>query len=216
MTKNTFSILPLFLLVALSASAQDTMQSIFDPKGELTWLGLDLTHAKLIGDRERWGSVSDVQRFMEAWNDLLIKEKDKYDIERALDKNPGTVKSKVEVTKEQNANLDVTEFFSNEKTDHLRLRRSDIDELISQYDFKGSTGAGLMFNVESFNKLDEEGAIWVTFVNMETKQVLFSERMIGKPGGFGLRNFWAGAVYDVITKMKKKEFEMWRKKYYRK
>jgi hypothetical protein len=53
------------------------------------------------------------------------------------------------------------------------------------------------------------------FINMDSKEVLFSERMADACPRFGMRNFWAGCVYGIITKMEKKEFEMWRKKHYR-
>jgi hypothetical protein len=71
----------------------------------------------------------------------------------------------------------------------------------------------LIFNVESLNKLIEEGSFWVTFVNMGTKEVLFTERLTAPPSGFGMRNFWAGSVNGVLAKIKKKEFENWRKKH---
>jgi hypothetical protein len=215
--ENKFTAITLlFVLATITADAQDLMQSVFDPKAEITWLGVDLSQAKLIGDRERWGSTSDVQRIMEAWNDLIVKEKDKFNIARALGKERDKVRNMVEVTKESNANLDVTEMFSNEKTDHVRLRPGDIVAVVSEYDFKDASGLGLMFNVESFSKLDDEAAIWVTFIDIRNKEVLFSERMTGQPGGAGMRNFWANSVFEVLERMKKKEFEMWRKKYYRK
>lgn len=200
-------------LSGLSLQAQQ-MQDIFNRNSKITWLGLDFTSAKFIGDRERLGSTSDMQHMIEAWNELLINEKNKFDVAKAIDK----VKTEdaIEVTKEHNTTLDVTEMFSNDVKDHFRLRPDDIIAIVADYDFKGNTGIGLMFIVESFSKLNEEGAIWVTFIDMDKKDVFFSERVAGKPGGFGVRNFWAGAVYSVMKQMEKKEFEMWRKKYYRK
>jgi hypothetical protein len=70
----------------------------------------------------------------------------------------------------------------------------------------------MMINVESLNKLIEEGSFWVTFVNMGTKEVLLTERVVSPPSGFGMRNFWAGAINGALVKIKKKEFENWRKK----
>lgn len=193
--------------------AQD-MQDIFDRKTPVTWLGLDFTGAKLIGDRERLGSISDVQHLVEAWNDIMLKEAEKYDVALAIDKIK--VENAVEITKEHNANLDVSDMFSSEQKDHVRFRPDVIAAIIADYDFKGKDGIGVMFNVESFSKLNGEAALWVTFINMGTKDVFFSERMTGEPGGAGLRNYWANAVYNILKSMRKKEFEMWRKKYYRK
>ena len=79
----------------------------------------------------------------------------------------------------------------------------------------GGVGIGLVFIVETFSKPNEEGSIYVTFVNMGSKETLFSERLAAEPKGFGMRNFWAGCVYGVLTKMQKKEFANWKKKYYR-
>ena len=40
---------------------------------------------------------------------------------------------------------------------------------------------------------------------MDSKQVYFSERMLGKPSGFGLRNYWANAIYDILKLIRKRE-----------
>jgi hypothetical protein len=58
-----------------------------------------------------------------------------------------------------------------------------------------------------------EGAFFVTFINMNTKEVLFTERMTGEPGGFGLRNYWAGSVYNILKRIKSTEYRSWQKKY---
>jgi hypothetical protein len=206
----------LFIVVMLIPvfGRSQQMQDIFDRKTKITWLGLDFTGAKFIGDRERFGSTSDVQHLLESWNDLMVKERPKFDVAAAIDKLK--VEDALEVTKEHNANLDVTDIFSNEKKDYFHFKPDDILAIANDYDYKGLTGIGVMFNVESFSKLDNEGSIWVTFINMGTKEVFFSERVTGAPGGFGMRNFWAASVYNALKKMEKKEFEMWRKKYFRK
>ncbi|MBT1699723.1 hypothetical protein KK083_22745 [Fulvivirgaceae bacterium PWU4] len=193
--------------------AQD-MADIFDRKTSVTWLGLDFSGAKLIGDRERLGSISDVQHLVEAWNDIMLKEEEKYDVALAIDKIK--VENAIEITKEHNANLDVSEMFSSEMKDHFHLKPDDIARIVADYDFKGKNGIGVMFNVESFSKLNSEAALWVTFIKMDTKEIYFSERVTGEPGGAGLRNYWANSVYNILKGMRKKEFEMWRKKYYRK
>jgi hypothetical protein len=190
------------------------MQEIFDRKGQVTWLGLDFSVSKFIGDRERFGSTSDVQHMLEAWNDVIVGQKEKFDIGVFIDKIK--VDYAIEIVKEHNASLDVTDIFSSEEKDRVRLKPGDIPTIVAEYDFTGKSGIGLMFIVESFSKLNEEGAVWVTFIDMNTKDVYFSERMTGKPGGFGLRNYWLASIYNIMKAMQKHEFETWRKKYYRK
>lgn len=200
------------LLVSSQAIAQ-TKSDVFVKDVPVTWLGLDFTSAKLIGDRERLGSESDVRRLLDAWNDLILAEPDKFDIAKAIGRVK--VENVIAVTKEHNAELDVMTMFSDNEKDYLHIKMSDVEEIIAGYDFKDLSGIGLMFNVESFNKINVEGSVWITFINLGTKEVLFTERMVAPPTGMGLRNYWAGCIYEILTKTRKKEFEMWRKKHYR-
>jgi len=207
-------VLLFFVLAAFSAKAQ-TKSDVFRPEVPVTWLGLDFSRANFIGDREKFGSESDVRHLLDAWNDLILKEHDKFDVAKAIGRTK--VENNLQAVKAHNAELDVLSMFSDEEKDYLHLKVSDIDEIIAGYDLSGLSGIGLMFNVESFNKKNEEGSIYVTFINLNTKEVLFTERVVGPPAGMGMRNFWAGSVVRILGKIgsKKDGFEMWRKKYYR-
>jgi len=202
----------LLMLVAQVSTAQ-TKSDVFDPSIKITWLGLDFTDAKFIGDRERYGSESDFRRLIEAWNTLIITEKDKYNIATATQR--AKVEYATDVTTEHNVELDVLPMYTDAEKEYLHLSRDRVSEIVAEYDFKGLSGVGLMFNIESFSKLHVEAAMWITFVSMDTKEVLFTERLTAPPGGFGMRNYWAGSIATVLQNMKKKEFEMWKKKYYR-
>ena len=207
---RTLIVFMLSILFSFSAVSQDKAD-VFNPNTEITWLGLDFTGAKFIGDRERLGSESDIRHLIDAINELMIKEADKYNVAAAIQKKK--VENAIEVTNEHNAELDVLTLISSEGNDHIHLNPSEVEGIIAGYDFKGKSGIGLIFNVESFNKLIEEGSFWITFVNMGNKEVLFTERLTAPPSGFGMRNFWAGSVNGVLAKIKKKEFENWRKKH---
>jgi hypothetical protein len=200
------------LFVASIAVAQDR-SDVFNENAKITWLGLDFSQAKLIGDREKLGSESDIRHLVEAWNNLIVTEGEKFDIALAIDKKK--INKNIQPTLDNNASLDVLSMLSNAEKDYLHLNRDGVAAIISSYDFKDLSGIGMMFNVESFSKLNEEASVWVTFIKLDTKEVLFSERVTGAPRGFGMRNFWGGAIFAIIERIKKKEYEMWRKKYYR-
>jgi hypothetical protein len=208
--KRRLIVFMLSILFSFPAVSQDKAD-VFNPNTEITWLGLDFTGAKFIGDRERLGSESDIRHLIDAINELMIKEADKYNVAAAIQSKK--VENAIEVTNEHNAELDVLTMISSEGKDHIHLNPSEVEAIIAGYDFKGKSGIGLIFNVESFNKLIEEGSFWITFVNMSNKEVLFTERLTAPPSGFGMRNFWAGSVNGVLAKIKKKEFENWRKKH---
>lgn len=208
---NFKTIALMFVLMVVSSAFAQTKSDVFSPDAEITWLGLDFTAAKFIGDRERLGSTSDIRHLLDALNELMVKEADKYNVAAALKRKQ--VQNAIDVTMEHNAELDILSLISAQGNDHVHLNPDGVEQIISDYDFKGKSGIGLMFNVESLNKLIEEGSFWVTFVNMGTKEILFTERLTAPPSGFGMRNFWAGSVNGVLAKIKKKEFENWRKKH---
>jgi len=50
----------------------------------------------------------------------------------------------------------------------------------------------------------------VTFFDIQTKQVLLTEKIDGKAGGYGFRNFWEGAYFKVMKsayKWMREEYE---------
>lgn len=214
MTIRKYALLfSLLTLSSLSIVSAQSKSEVFKKEEPVTWLGLDFTYNKFIGDREKFGSESDVRKLMESWNQFFIKEADKYNVAKSIDRSK--VENALEVTNEHNAEQDVMSMFSDSEKDYLHVKVSDVEQLISGYDFKGKTGIGLMFVVESFNKINVEGSVYVTFINMGSREVLFTERVTAEPSGFGQKNYWAGAIHGVLEKIRKKEFSNWRKKYFR-
>ena len=52
--------------------------------------------------------------------------------------------------------------------------------------------------------------IWVTFVDMKSKTVLFTTYQTNPPGGFGFRNYWAKPLYTTLKNMES-DFKKWSK-----
>jgi hypothetical protein len=69
-----------------------------------------------------------------------------------------------------------------------------------------------VFIVEGLNKPGAKGSMYVTFIDMATKKVLFSERMVGKAGGFGYKNYWAKSVFEVLEDIQKSKYKEWKNK----
>jgi hypothetical protein len=205
--KLSFSLL-IALTVILSANAQKRAD-IFNPDVRITWLGIDISKAKLIGDRARYGSESDMRKIVDGWNSLFLSEPEKFNVARAVERKE--VKKAIEVTMDHNQQLDILSQYTDDKDEFMHMKLSDVDEVISGYDFSGLSGIGLMFVVESFSKPNETASVWVTFINLESKEVLLTERLQGEPGGSGLRNYWANACNDILHKMQKKDYPRWKR-----
>jgi len=204
----------LFSLLALalscSAMAQLTKADITNGDKEITWLGVDFTQLKFIGAATQWkdaGEITNAQlrdKYFPAWNNLFINEQKKYNVADAVKRTD--VKYAIDVTEKANNKIK-GDLFSDDPNEFNHLTAQKIGELVGKYDFMGNKGIGMMFFAESFSKGKEEGTIWVTFVDMNTKKVLLTKKVSEPAGGFGFKNFWAktlfGALKDTGSDLKK-------------
>src|SRR4051812_35351665 len=98
-----------FIILLLSSTlmvAQST-KDIFDTKKKIGWLGLDFSDAKFQGDKERFTSDTIVEKLITAWNNLMIKETEKYDVGKALHRAP--LQNLIFVTMNHNADINVSD-----------------------------------------------------------------------------------------------------------
>jgi hypothetical protein len=200
------------MLVALSTQAQPP-DNIFDSKMPVTWLGLDLTEAKFIGQAKEFGPAGKHADLVASWNQLLSHEKNKFNIGRFFRKRD--VYLNFSATNKKNQGIDFASKIDPQGEDGPLLTKDKIAEIIRSYDFSGMSGLGLMFNVESFNRNKVKSAIWVTFINLNTQEVIFTERRTGKPSGAGARNFWGNSILAMMEGIGRKDFESWKNGNYR-
>jgi hypothetical protein len=181
-----------FLFVCLNirtASAQT---------GEITWLGLDFSQAKFIGPAS---GEEFRDKYTVSWNQLFIDEQKKYNVAEMMHRSPSEVKYALEVTAKANGNIK-REIFGASPNDFKTLDEKKIGDLVSKYDFQGKTGTGVLIFVEGMSKGLAEAGGWVTEVDMKSKKVLMTNYKVGKAVGFGFRNYWAKAWYNMLKESK--------------
>jgi len=201
-------LLTLFISVMmLSVNAQNNV-NLFDPKVSFTWLGLDFSQAKIIGERERIPTDSQLKDMVAAWNDLMIKEASKYNVRKAFHKEQ-QVTTNFSPVLQHNEALDLNGMLLDNPVDYAGFDAGTIQNIVSSYDFDNLNGIGLMLNIESFNKPADKGTIWFTFINLESKEVLFTEQMTAPPAGRGVRNYWGSTVFLMLERIEKKEYTAW-------
>ena len=189
--KQCILLLAMFAGLLLPAQAQD----IFNNQEPITWLGLDFSNLKLIKDDEKITDTELQNKYFAGWNELMLQEPKKYDVARATGRvqveNNTTAITKVNAAAKPNFITDDAKAFEH-------LDEAKIKSIVKKYDLKGLSGIGLVFVVEAMDKSNKEASIWVTFINMQTKEVLLSKPLIGESGGFGFRNYWAGSINKVL------------------
>ncbi|MDY6801069.1 MAG: hypothetical protein SVU94_07570 [Bacteroidota bacterium] len=198
-----FAIITLFIYGSgFSKDLKDVVNA-----NEIHWFGVDFTNAKMIGSTGFTHPDIICNRYIkEKWNTYVFNERDKYDIGKFLE------------GKEVIPHLDfILERNSVVTTDNLiidkdyQIEYSDIKKTIQEYNTQ-EQGIGLVFIVESFNKLEEKANIWVTFFDTRTNELLYTQEYKVKPGGFGVLNYWLRGVYNTCKELRK-DYRKWNREF---
>lgn len=191
-----------------SAYAQTAKEIFNSTETPVTYLGIDFTQARLINDAG--ASATDLkEKHFPGINQVVINEPQKYDLVKAFRK---PITNDISVTEKVNATIDADKIKSSNSSDETRLDAAAIQKVVNQYDLGGKKGAGLVFIMEGLNKPGAKGSMYVTFIDMATRKVIFTERMTGKAGGFGYKNYWAKSVFEVLKDIEKSKYKEWQNK----
>ncbi len=192
-----------------------TASDVFNP-GSYTfyWLGLDFSHVKVIGDFTQFGDAGAVDayqiktQYFPAWNELMLNEPEKFDFKGLFKLNE--LINDIEMITRVNAETDVNAMSATEAPNYSQ---ENIQSFVNGYNTTGKSGIGLVFIAESLDKVGKEAWFHVVAINTTSKEVLMWERIKSVPTGFGVRNYWAGAVYNIIKEGKKSYYKSWKAKY---
>ncbi len=205
--KKLILILALVLYFAPTAFSQN-VTNIFN-LSSCTWYGLDFSKVKLIGSEGFNDTQAIKDQFFSSWNYLVLNEPEKYNIGKAFNKQ--NVDYYLDVINERNKLPEIDDLVTADN--NYSISEDEVKSIISEYRSEGKSGMGIVFIMESFNKYIEEGTMWVTFFDIESRKVLFADKLSGKAGGFGFRNYWAKTYYNVIKEVEKKKYKQWRKQF---
>lgn len=185
----TILICSCFISATQAQKLKDFLENTDTP---FTWLGVDFTQARLLGD----AAASDINRHFAGINDVIRNEPKKYDVKGAFHRS--SVDFDLSETNARNADINVDKMKSENEADYSRLKPEDITKLVKGYKFGDKKGIGVLFVMEAMSKTEKEAAMYVTVVDMGSRNVLMTERMTGKAQGFGFRNYWAYTVHKVL------------------
>ncbi|MBK8658192.1 MAG: hypothetical protein IPN22_04795 [Bacteroidetes bacterium] len=192
-----------FFLLLSTASAQ-SVKALFDAE-KLVFYGLDFSKAKFALPDAKPNEIKD--RYFEEWHQGVMTDNARFNKESAFQKL--SVYGDPFVAKKRNAAVNVADLVAK---DDNPLSAKDIESVIAEYkDGVKKEGFGAVLIVESFNKKKEEGIAHVVLFDIATRKVLLDKRMVGKPGGGGLTNFWLRSIQNIFERMTATEFSIWKK-----
>lgn len=199
-------ILLLIGLSILTASwAEDACA--FYQNEEATWYGIDFTRVQLVGpDFSDPKAIKD--RWFNSWNNLILSESDKYDLKSFFEKD--SIHYNLTAVTERNKSVDENTLVTLNTRDVEPLSREDVDEIVAAFPFEEKEGYGILLVADILNKINEHGYYHLVFVDLSSKEILLAEKVSGKAGGFGFRNYWARTYYNALQEAEKKIPE-WKK-----
>jgi len=202
--KQTFQFLLTLLLavfiLAPSVHAQKKSKRKKGPSGKVVFYGVDFSQARFIG-KEGFTDPPELQEnFLPKWNHLIINEEEKYDVKKALNKS--NLEYYFDVVTERNAAVDPEVLVTN--SNHS-ISKEDVTKVVAGLGSEAHTsGLGAVIVVESFDKRSDIGTMWLTTFDIATLTVKKTQRMSAKARGFGIRNYWARTIFEVLEDAQKK------------
>ncbi len=204
------------LCISLAGSQAQTVSDLFGGSStKIVWLGIDYSHARFFGSFSQFAEAGATgpavlkNKYFPAWNDLVFSEPKKYDVAGMLRKE--NISFKISAINKINASAPIEDLMDAESDPDYK--KEDIQKFIKKYDFDEKQGIGILFVCESLNKYRELGKFHFVAINLSNNQILLHDVLVGKSGGFGLRNYWARCVYEVIIDIRDRQYKNWKREY---
>jgi hypothetical protein len=192
----------LLLLLNIHATAQKTftLKDLFE-QHTFIWYGIDYSHTSFVGNF----AGKDLRDYYHGWNRLPVEESKKYNVARSLHK----VEASFDIDGVEQINWKTEPNISD--TDSL-LTKTEIANMVANYQGKQQEGIGLVLMAESYNKELNVGSHYAVVFDIASKKVLISQRFSAPPGGLGIRNFWGFSIYNALN-MLSDSYTKWKRKY---
>lgn len=210
-------IFTLTLTVIGSALTAQNAADVFKAS-EITWFGLDYSHLKVRGPLVNVGpsgfrDEKDLRdNYFEAWNNLVVSEPSKYNFWKAL--RVGNVPNDLSIVNKRNSTMNASNMLT-EKGGEGIVDEALVKKTVGEYRSDRKDGIGLVFIMESLDKNSETGTMWVTFFDIGSRKVLFTERLVERAGGPGLKNHWISPVSAALAHILRSQYNVWKSKYNR-
>lgn len=202
----------LFVMITIGLPGNSSAQKnskIFDNDVPAVWLGVDFSEVRYIPRAEDIPSGNNLKEVFERINGVIVNEPDKYKLKNRFYKQE--IAEDLRAVSAINEKINPANIVSESSADYTRMDEAFIKKMVGKYQIKKQDKVGIVIIMEGMNKRLPQASMWVTFIDLSNHQVLLTKRMTGKPGGFGLRNFWASSVSKVLEEVEKSAYNKWKK-----
>ncbi len=184
-----------FSLIVLIKQPKAIAQSM---TGQYIWFGVDFSKARMIGPEHFKNPYDVVWRLFGEWNRYFITEPSKFDLTKI---NGHEFKIDLDIVTDRNAAVNPDSLVIKST---YTLHDESLVEVIKGYRHNYQSGTGAVFIVEAFNGNEDIAFIHVVFFDLSTNEILTAKKVEGYPySELGIKNYWIGAIHDVLKRSKK-------------
>lgn len=212
MIKNFVGVLlALFFYKAIGQSNETIeIQNLYNQNYRfITYLGMDFSKVVLVGDFSEalgvGGDPATKNAYFKAWNNLVTGEFDKYDIKAMI--NNKNISTNLECIMNLNYSTKIDDLSGYKEPNYSK---EAIQQHIKEYKLPANKGLGVVLFIECFNKNIPKAFIDFVVINMENKEIVMLKKLETNPRGSGLRNYWAGSIYEVFKVVEKNFGKTWK------
>jgi len=175
---------------------------------KMNYYGVDFSQVKVFGAKESPDKF--IQAFEEI-NKIIIAEAGKYPFTNFFTKYAHELDGAAELKRQRfesfdNVNIDEAIYRgrvmdgNSMSTYNKQYKLTDqvISSLVKSFNTGKDTGYGVLYVAEMLDRQDAIGRFVVVCFNVKSKKIIFTERVEGKSGGFGLRNYWASPLANIM------------------
>lgn len=177
------------LLISVSCFAQN--KAALKDIEAINFYGVDFSKGKVYAASESGDQFKYAFREI---NTLFISEARKYDVAKFLKKRVLGVYIDDVRTRIASRSIDDIFTFDSE----FSLDDSAIKGILSSLSIKEAGGTGVIIITERVDKTQNRAYYRIVFFDVKTRNIIDSWKSSGKGKGFGLRNFWAHSVREVL------------------
>lgn len=183
-----------FLFLASSMFAFGQNSAALKDIQTIQFYGVDYSMARVFGAAE---SPTQFKNIFPEINDLFITQAKKFDIGKFTGKQVEAIS--LEAVNKVNGKINTHDIETT--SPNYTLDAAQITEAVQRLPIANGTGTGVVLVAKLLSKADNNGSYQLVYFNIATKEIIDSFPLNGKARGFGLRNFWAGSVYNALKKI---------------
>lgn len=159
---------------------------------KIVYYGIDFTKMVLTNPN-KIGQEEFLKKYFWAWITYIAEEKDIENyMSRKLDKKNKLIYEPTEI---QNLNTQINHPWI--QYNDFTYSTDTLASVVNSYVLKETKGVGFVINVENFNKREEFVSAYFTFFDIDTREILWTTKVKGKPDGWGMTKFWAVGIIDA-------------------